>query len=316
MSDVATAVPFTSILVPLDGSPLAEAALSPAVELAATLGARVTLLHVLEADAPATVHGAPHLVSATAADLYLHALAERWQGRGAQIATHVHPNLAHDVARGIAEHTAELGADLIALSTHGHSGVRGFLFGSIAQQVLRRSPTPVLLVEPDYAGRPAPPFDLRVMLLPLDGTPDARAALPLAVALAAATQARLHIARVVPTLGTLPTRAAPGASMSPAATSALLDIEQDDARGQLQAILDSQPAQLQITAEVRRGDVAEELDRAAERVDADLVVMSTHGRAGLDGFLTGSTAAKLLSHQDRPMLLLRQPWQSPEPASA
>ena len=134
--------------------------------------------------------------------------------------------------------------------------------------------------------------------------------------MAAATHARLHIARVVPTLGKLSGRDIPGATLSPAATSALLDIEQEDARGQLQAILDGQPAELQISAEVRRGDVAEELDRAAERVDADLVVMSTHGRAGLDGFLTGSTAAKLLSHQDRPMLLLRHPWTPPEPPSA
>jgi nucleotide-binding universal stress UspA family protein len=316
MADPAPVAPFTSILVPLDGSPLAEAALPPAVALAARLGARVTLLHVLEADAPATVHGEPHLVSATAADLYLHAIAARWAGRGAELLTHVHPNLAHDVARGIAEHTIELGADLIALCTHGHGGVRGFLFGSIAQQVLRRSPAPVLLVEPSYDGRPAPPFDLRVLLLPLDGTPDAREALPLAVALAAATRARLHIARVVPTLGKLSGRDIPGATMSPAATSALLDIEQEDARGQLQRILDDQPATLQITAEVRRGDVAEELDRAAERVNADLVIMSTHGRAGLDGFLTGSTAAKLLAHQDRPMLLLRHPWTPPAPPSA
>ena len=55
MADPAPAAPFTSILVPLDGSPLAEAALPPAVALAGKLGARVTLLHVLEADAPATV---------------------------------------------------------------------------------------------------------------------------------------------------------------------------------------------------------------------------------------------------------------------
>ena len=140
MSAMNPDAPFTSIIVPLDGSPLAEAALPPAVALAARLGARVTLLHVLEADAPATVHGAPHLVSATAADLYLHTVAERWGGRGCELLTHVHPNLAHDVARGIADHTAELGADLIALCTHGSGGVRGFLFGSIAQQVLRLAP--------------------------------------------------------------------------------------------------------------------------------------------------------------------------------
>jgi len=141
------------LLVPLDGSPLAEAALPAAETLARALGADVTLLHVMERGAPATVHGHAHLTDAAAAQAYLDALAPRFAGIGAgRVDTHVHPNPENDVALSIGEHAAELGADLVVLSAHGEGGIGGWLTGTIAQQTIRRATPPVLLIRPNPVG--------------------------------------------------------------------------------------------------------------------------------------------------------------------
>ncbi len=113
---------FHHFLVPLDGSPMGEAVLPVAIGLARPLGATVTLLHVLERGAPRTVHGEQHLQDVDQARAYLNAVAERWRTTGVQIDAHVHPNSINNVAQSLAEHAAEMAADLIALTTHGRGG--------------------------------------------------------------------------------------------------------------------------------------------------------------------------------------------------
>jgi nucleotide-binding universal stress UspA family protein len=217
---------------------------------------------------------------------------------------HVHETPEHDVARSIAAHAAELHVDLIALATHGSGGLRGFLFGSIAQQALRRTTTPVLLVRPEV--RDGERANYRKILVPLDGTPQASAALPVAEMLAIAGSAHLHLTRVVPTVGTMPSTSGSGAAatFSPTAAAALLDIEGQEAADDLAVQRAVLPASLAVTLEVRRGEAVDELLAAVERADADLVVMSTHGRAGVEGLWTGSVAAKLIGRLTRPVILV------------
>src|SRR5687768_6738885 len=121
------------ILVPLDGSALAEAVLPFAMGLAARAGASITLLHVIEQKAPDTVHGQRHLKREEDAAAYLADVAAGCTAAGVTVDTHVHNPAIADVAASIAEHAAELGADLIAIATHGSSGMRGLLMGDIAQ---------------------------------------------------------------------------------------------------------------------------------------------------------------------------------------
>lgn len=142
---------FTRILVSLDGSALAEAVLPVVERLATAFGATLVLVHVPERGAPATVHGEPHLTDPAAAAAYLDGAAEQLRARGIAVETHVREAREGDVAASIADHGANEQADLIVLCTHGRGGLRGFLWGSIAQQVLQRGTTPVLLV-----GRPRP----------------------------------------------------------------------------------------------------------------------------------------------------------------
>src|SRR6185437_12460793 len=90
------------------------------------LGARVTLLHVLERNAPATIHGERHLTDVAAAEAYLRGVASRFADLGIPVEIHAHPSPEGDVAASIGAHAAEVTdtATLIVLCTHGQGGPR------------------------------------------------------------------------------------------------------------------------------------------------------------------------------------------------
>src|SRR5579859_816485 len=209
---------FQRILVPLDGSRLAEAALPVVERLAPLFGSQVVLLHVLERGAPSTVHGERHFTNVADAERYLQGLAATLARRGIAVAHHAHDVPVGDVAESIAEHGPEEGADLIVLCTHGKGGVRDLLFGTIAQQVLQRGTTPVLLVRPGTEDGAPDKFDPRTILVPLDATIDAEAALGPAEELARKLGGQLRLTMVVATAGTIRGSTAAAATMLPAAT--------------------------------------------------------------------------------------------------
>ncbi len=296
---------FRTFLVPLDGSQLAEAVL-PAVErMAGRFQAAVTLLHVLEQQPPATIHGERHLTDSAEAEIYLGVVAERLRAAGIAVTTHVHDAREGDVARSIVDHAEELNADLVILCTHGGSGLRGVLFGSIAQQVLRQGTRPILLVPPGAAERTSV-FDLNRILVPLDGTPAHEPALAIAGAMARAFAAELHLVLVIPTLATLSDERAAAGLLLPATMRAILDLAEQGAVDYLEPIVAQwHAAGVAVTAEVARGEpVPTVLDIAAHR-DADLLVMASHGRVGLDAILAGSVAPRIAGRVGRPLLLVR-----------
>jgi len=112
---------FKNILVPLDGSKLAEASLAPAAFLAQTFKSPVTLLHILEQDAPAEVHKERHLTQPDEAEAYLKEAARAFPA-GVKIETHVHTLPVADVVGSIVEHAVtEFRPDLIVMCTHGRA---------------------------------------------------------------------------------------------------------------------------------------------------------------------------------------------------
>ena len=299
---------FKHLLVPLDGSHLAEAALPAAAFLADRLGATVTLVHIIERDAPQEVHGERHLTKPGDAYAYLAEVTQRvfppdrWpDGR---IEQHVHTAETADVARGIVGHVEELAPDLIIMCTHGSSGLRDAIFGSIAQQVASRGTIPVLLI------RPAEPatgqaFDCRRLLVPMDGNPDHEQGLPAAAELARACAAEVQLLFVVPTLGTLAGQEAATGRLLPGATSAMLDLRQQEAETYLRERAEGlQSEGVRATIDVRRGDPASAIVEAAQSIGADMIVLGTHGRAGIDAFWAGSTAAKISGRSSLPLLLV------------
>jgi len=296
---------FRHLLVPLDGSRLAEAALVPTAALARRLGARVTLLHVLERAAPQTVHGERHLTRAEDAEVYLRAAAATLESGGMTVERIVDGEMT-DVARTIASRAASLHADLIVICTHGEGGFRELLFGSVAQQVLGGGAIPVLLVHPT-AGPPQP-FVCRTILVPLDQTAPSEAALPAAASLARALTAVIVLSHVVPTVTTMPGERGAAATLMPTAAAAMLDAEVERAAGYLQNLIprltgDGVDAQ----ARVERGEPVQALLALVDARQVDLVVMATHARAGMAAVWTGSVAARFLPRVSVPVLLVRTP---------
>ena len=140
-----------NMLIPLDGSELAEAILPPAVDLALAFSARVTLLQVISSRFPSTNGLVPALPqhwteALQAGEDYLERIARRLRTRGLRVEPMVmaHPKPSQAI-RDVAD---EVDADLIAMATHGYSGMKRALFGSVAEDVLRHTRTPLLVRRP------------------------------------------------------------------------------------------------------------------------------------------------------------------------
>jgi nucleotide-binding universal stress UspA family protein len=294
---------FKHLLVPLDGSKLAESSLPAASYLAQVMGASITLIHIVEHDAPREVHRDRHLTNPDEAYAYLAEIAKSAFPADAKVEQHVHTTEVKDVVSSIVDHSVELRPDLIVMCTHGNSGPRDWLFGSIAQQVISLGDTPVLLIPPKPGIGES--FNCRQMLIPLDGTPEHEQGLSAAVGLAEACGASIYLLMVIPTLGTLGGERAATGRMLPGAMSAVLDLEEQGGKEYLEQILDRlQRSGLVFTAEVKRGEPVETIVETARRQSVDLIVLGTHGKTGTDAFWSGSATPKVFSRSHMPLLLV------------
>lgn len=292
-------------LVPLDGSRLAEAVLPGTLALARRCGARLTLLHILEQGAPATVHGDRHLRQFSEAEAYLREVRERHGLTDpALAASEVHPVHESNVAASIFAHAGELGADLVVLSTHGRTDWRGWLTGSVPQQVLRRPGPPVFMLQPTAAGA-APAFQPERVLVYLEGTPGDAAGLAAAAGLARAGNLPLHLLMCVPTLATLGSRQAAIGTLLPGTVQAWLDLAERGAADHLQPRLSQLRAEgLAVTAQVTRGDPLEQILAAAGAQSGQIMCLVTQGESGLAALGTDAIAPKLLTRFTGGLLLV------------
>ncbi len=295
---------FKHILVPLDGSKLAEAALPAAVSLAETLDAPVTLLHIIEQDAPQEIHRDHHITQADEASAYLAEIARRDFPARVKVDIHVHTAAVKDVVDSIVEHaTREFRLDLIVMCTHGKSGIRELLYGSIAQQVVAQGVTPLLLIKPE--AEVSKTFKLEQILVPLDTGPVHDDSLPVTQELAATYKSNVHLLTVIPTFGTMTGEKAAASTLLPATTSALLDINVENAAEDLLEHLDElEQAGIHVTAEVARGDPATEIVNISEKSHADMIVLTTHRKAGAAAFWARSVAPNVARRARVPILLI------------
>jgi nucleotide-binding universal stress UspA family protein len=140
---------YKRALVPLDGSPLAEAIIPFLVEIAGPLDMSVVLLRVLEPVPPMVVEGARHvLLDAEGprkrdSEEYLASIAATLRGRGVDVSCTIKTGRPDETIVATAR---DIRADLIAMSTHGRSGLGRLLFGSVAEQVLRHADVPVFMM--------------------------------------------------------------------------------------------------------------------------------------------------------------------------
>jgi nucleotide-binding universal stress UspA family protein len=289
---------FERILVPLDGSETAEAALAYVALLPSE---RVRLLAVESDRADLTA------VCTAARDCkaYLEAVAAPLRERGHDVDTLVaFGNPAEQILALAAA------ADLVVIGSHGHGGVKRFILGCIADEVARHAPVPVMIVRGGSRSGSAPAVQLTRIVVPLDGSELAEQAVPVAAAVAADLGVPVHLLRV---LDIDALRATVQAGIH---TAAAYMRSREEIQHYAEEYLAEQAQQLRnrdltATGEVLTGSPAVTLLDVIQPVD--LVVMTTHGRGGVRRWLLGSVADKLVRAAAAPVLLV--PASGPEPAA-
>lgn len=304
-----------TIIVPLDGSQLAEQALPAARMFAALLGARLHLLRVVTDDMAEPVESEQAMLSQYADPL----TTTHTRGHTALERAHRHADdylqyEAHcleqagfptkygvcggDPAQLIADFAASEHASLIAMTTHGYSGLQRFTLGSVASKVVQASRVPVLLLRGSGHWRVLAHTPRRI-IVPLDGSEHARAALPFALDIARLAGAELVLFQAI----------APLAADSPGLLPILTE---EDYRCEQTALhkLNYERAQFStpdvVTSSlVTFGEPAPQIAQVATWQQADLIVMATHGRSGVARWALGSVADAVLHTSEVPLVLIR-----------
>jgi nucleotide-binding universal stress UspA family protein len=319
---------FKRILVPLDGSELAERALPIAARLARASEGALVLLQVAAipivnepGKTPAETYGERAIDKGLDVALdYLESIARLDEMADIDIEAEA---LMGAVAPTILSCAQSLKADMIVMCSHGYTGIKRWSMGSVTQKVVRQSPIPVLVVREDSTipgetqlGTEHP----LTALVTLDGSTLAETALEPAAqviaALSAPAQARLHLLEVVsglPTYGRL-------------RSQTHFDTEiREQAKREAQAYLNTVKDRLHettlgklsltVTSSVVVGaDVAEAILEVAEQPKqaegsdipaCDLIAMATHGRGGLSRWIIGSVTERVLHTTKLPLLVVR-----------
>jgi len=287
------------MLVPLDGSELAEGALPYAVALADALHERIVLLSAWEGPGDELAGHFPELESELrqkAGEYFSEYLAgvRARLGGGDRVAVEI---VQGPAAPAILDAVAKLEARMLVIATHGRSGFGRWLYGSTAGRVLRDSPIPVVGVGPQALRSGRTEVRFRHLMVPLDGSSLAESALPVTQALATSAGARVSLVRAVQWAIQAYPYTLPGAYL-PQVDEALEAGAKEYLRRQ-----EGRLRPLDVDAFIVRGSAADALvDFVAQR-EIDLVVMTTHARGGVVRAALGSTADRMLQ-SNAPVMLL------------
>jgi len=286
---------FDTILVPTDGSDAAETATATALELAERFDASVHAINVVElGEFPADVESEAAEELTGRGEETLEPIEARATDLGVSAPTRV-VETTDPVHQAIIDYAVDHDADLVVMGTHGRTGLNRFVLGSVTERTLRTSPVPVLTVHEDTTFD----SDLETVLVPTDGSDAATNAADHGIALAAATDAAMHVVHVVD-----PT----AASGEFGGTDVLSALEAAGRRAVDEVIDRADDAELRsVEASVLSGTPARAILDYVDDRDVDLIVTGTHGRTGLDRYLLGSVTEKLVRVADVPVLTVPRP---------
>jgi nucleotide-binding universal stress UspA family protein len=279
---------LSRILVPLDGSTLAEAVLPVVERLARDHEAEVVLVEVLGGHP--TRHAEFEAERQAAA--YLEQTADRLRHHGlARIRTRVWYG---DADQAIANAVTRDHVDLVAMSTHGRSGLDRLRFGSVAEGVVRRAPVPVLLVRGVMAWDRS---TINRILVPLDRSEASEAVLPIVSCLAGPFDLGVQLLHVVE-----PTLPLTGREVG---EKGVHETEAEAYLAKVAARLEARG--LRVGSTIRTGFPAEVIPTVTAETKSGLVAMSTHGRSGLGRLFLGSVAERVLRSVSVPVILWKPP---------
>jgi nucleotide-binding universal stress UspA family protein len=294
---------FRNLVVPVDGSPLAERSIPWAFAIAAP-GAAIELIHVHVAPAPLLVEGVvvadPMLDTTLRAQEteYLNGLMTRATAAAPELQiTTVNLDTDQPLADAVAKAATDRGAELVVMTTHGRGPLTRFLIGSVADETIRYSPVPVLVIrveESESSESPAPDLTvrpiLRQVLIPLDGSPLAEKILPAAAKLAKCFSADLGLLAVTdPNAEPAAVFSHDGATATEYLQRIASEVAQRDGVKPIQMVRSGSPVGTIVATSQELGDTA--------------VALATHGRAGLSRLFLGSVADEVIRSASGPVLV-------------
>lgn len=298
---------FGRMLIPLDGSKTAEDVLPYARRLAADARVAVELLGVVEmaeiaediASNQAAYAGALVREAVRNSTEYLEKLAQTFHN--GKVRCNVQQGRPEDII--IAAAYADR-ATLIAMATHGRSGVTRWLLGSVTEKVLRGTVNPLLVVRAPGNSKTDGEAALRSVIVPLDGSDVAETILSPVAALAKALDLQVLLIRVyglpLPTYG--------GDDYYVPDYLELKDQIRDEAEGYLNSRANLLRAQgvAEVSTVVIEGSAADAIIDLARKTPDNLVALSPHGRSGLQRWVLGSVTEKVVRHCQDPVLIVRE----------
>lgn len=294
---------FDHILVPLDGSTLAECVLPHIVKMSPILSSRVTLVHVLKQSYGAGLNVPDPLewhLRKTRALSYLGGVSERLKAVGLDVSSRL---LEGDPAQQIIEFARVQRVDLILLSSHGQGGISGWNISSVVQKIIFRTHLSILIVRA-YNPQPEALEGLRYrrLLLPLDGSKRAERILPLATALSRERGSQMLLVHVVqhPTLF----QQAHPTKQDLKLTRQLTQRNQQQADRYLSRLKTQLPANGRVHFWVAK-DVPVALHQFVVQENVDLVVMSAHGHSAQAHWPFGSIATNAIMYGSVPLLIVQ-----------
>jgi nucleotide-binding universal stress UspA family protein len=289
---------FSRVLLPLDGSETAERVLPQLRRLLSPPGSEIVVFRALDADVPDVAAMAP--AARADAERYVRKITFQLIQEGRRARSIVREGGG---ASAILEAARTEKADLIALTTHGRSGLSRLLLGSVAESVVRGSPAPVFLVRsfPPALGAPSrgrlESTPIHHVLVPLDGGEMSRRVVPFVQAVVRPLDARVTLLYVHETPGPHPRWLLPGGG---------LEAIEHDLRG----------STIPVSTVVREGAPAGEILAACRSSGADLLVMATHARSGPARWILGSVTESVLRAAEIPLLVVPARAQAAEQAAA
>ncbi len=310
---------YSRILVTLDGSDLSEHVLPYAITLGLALDCPIELLRIPE-NLPLYAAGDFESVSAAYQAMspeerkaecqeYLDDIAGPLREKGLRMSTLVRSGMA---AHEIVAESALIDQTVVAMASHGRSGIARWILGSVADEVLRKSTSHLLLVRPREDGEAMADAAISRIIMPLDGSSLAEQALVHMTGLAKSFAAKVDLVRVTPSA----TEYYRQASLHPAEGSSIQYVPpyeevSKDLDEKAQAYLEKVQAKLEerglsmVEIHSVHGHPAGVISDMARSEPGSMVVISTHGRSGIGRWVLGSVADSVARHSGCAVLLIR-----------
>jgi nucleotide-binding universal stress UspA family protein len=302
---------YPSMLVPLDGSEFSEDALPLARHLASRLGAHMHLVHVIR-PAPDAELKSPQADMEWKAKVrdgaqdYLQEIADGMAEDGIETTISI---LDGRVTNVLDEYARESGIPLVVMTTHGSGGLKRWWLGSVADGLLRKGGTNVLLVRPwdDTEEGSGQERRFQHIIVPLDGSTEAETALGPARELAQLFEAEATLLRVVPAPVELTSiYGVAGVRMEGEGHRG----RREEAENYLEEVVNRGGDPVPTAQVVEAKGAADGVIDAARKLEGDLLVLSSHGRGGLSRVVLGSVADKIIRGTTLPVLVIRPPEES------